>query len=272
MATVNRNNTTGTTVDATVIDAPALDTTPALTDYGLVGTQMAMTTFTDEQIAAARAKMQAQALAVQERLTSATFDHVKFKGATAFILPDDTVHRSLDVVIVAFTNTNTLYPSAYQPGKVEPPTCYAIGQIASAMAPRANSLSPQHSDCATCPKNQFKSAPNGKGKACRNARRMAALLVRPGVPIQNNQMITIEAPPSSLKAFDRYVSRLASSANCLPVAVITRISLVPDSTFAELQFEVVRPLSTNEVIAAYMLEGQFTAAIDADIDYSSFNS
>ena len=275
----NKSSNTTVSRDSAPFEVPAEYLPQAVVDTAVVPVEpapvapnmMVSNDFTAEEIEEARRRMAAQVANVASRLTSNVMDHIKFKGSMGFIMPDGSVVPKLKVVIVAFTNANTLFSTGYTPGKVEAPLCYAISTQPTNLVPRANSPAIQHDRCDTCPKNQFKSASNGKGKACRNARRMAVLVYNPSVPVQNCPMMTLEAPPTSLKAFDRYVAGLAAQYSCLPLAVVTEISMVPENTYAELVFKLDKPLSTAEAVAAYRLEPQMAARIDSDMDMSSFN-
>ena len=219
-----------------------------------------------------RARMARDVEGLKGRLTNTAVDHIKFKGAQSFLFPDDTITRELTVVIVGFTTANAFYESAFQPGKISPPACYAIDRIPTQMSPRENSPKPQATDCNICPKNQFKSASNGKGKACRNARRMYVIVMEDGKPVDRCQAYTLEAPPTSLRAFDRYVSDLASRYSVLPLAVRTRITLDPDQTYAKLAFETAAPLTDNEIIAVYGMVDGADEYLNRDIDFSAFEN
>src|SRR5690606_25613194 len=89
--------------------------------------------------------------------------------------------NELEVVVVASVFANTLYADKFQPGVVSLPICYAFGDPDSddpegTMRPHEEAEDPQSDACADCPMNQFGSAPEGRGKACKNTRRLAVML------------------------------------------------------------------------------------------------
>ena len=224
----------------------------------------------EDRVAALRERMEREARELAHRLSSNTVDHIKFKGSSNFLFPDQTTAKVLDVVIVAWMNTNTFYDDTFRPGVISAPKCYAVSRHATGMEPRANSPEPQHTDCDTCPKNQFKSGSNGKGKACRNARHMHVLVVESGGTIASAKPYTLDVPPSSLRSFDRYVQQLGARYNAMPLAVVSRLTLDPETTFASLQFEMERPLDTDQIVAVYDMVDGVEEALDKDIDFSSF--
>lgn len=212
------------------------------------------------------ARMQREVAALRDRLTSRTVQHIKYKGAQHFILGDDLTVREIEIVVVAFTNTNAYYATGFVAGTVQPPLCYAIDPLPHGMIPRDNSPAKQHHECDSCKMNQFKSHQNGRGKACRNARRLAVLLLN-NTTVEKADLCTIDVPPTSLKAFDRYVTSLAARYGCMPVAVLTRVTLDPNETYSKLNFEVIRPLTEKEIVAAYNWSEQAEAHINADMEF-----
>lgn len=142
----------------------------------------------------------------------------------------------LRVVVVDYAHVNTWYSEAYDPkasGQI--PACFAIVKspdtideadgLANRMAPHPKSAEPQSDGCADCWANAFGSAPNKRGKACRNQRRLAI------IPADNVDKVTSDAelamlniPPSSLRLWGGYVSKLAAT-GLPPFAVITDLEI-----------------------------------------------
>lgn len=158
-----------------------------------------------------------------------------------FTLPDGQKGKELECVILDFAWLMAHYPGVYNSNNPQQPNCFALGREnpdGGELKPHADAADPQGEDCKTCPKNQWKSAPSGNGKACKNQRRLVLL---PPNADDASEAMTIYVSPMGLKNFDAYVSRLSNEHQVLPVQVITRITFDPDVTYPLLRFELVGP-------------------------------
>lgn len=194
-----------------------------------------------------QAQFEAEAAAIAKRISSPTGDRVRFNSNRAFITPDGLEGETLEVVIVDFVSVNLFYDGPFDRDNPQPPGCFAIGPQPSTLAPSDNSPNKQSAACATCPNNQFGSAPNGKGKACKNTRLIAIVPISALDEDGDAPVWIMSIPPTSLKAFDTYVHLLAVRQKTVPVGVVTQITLDPQNTFASPRFSVVRPLDPEEV-------------------------
>jgi hypothetical protein len=156
-----------------------------------------------------------------------------------FTLPDGLKGPHLDCVVVDFIWSMVHYPGAYNANNPQKANCFALGREAPGsglLVPHEDASEPQHTDCKDCPKNQWKSAPSGNGKACKNQRR---LIVAPPTATEADDCMTLYVSPAGLKNFDSYVNQLASIHQMLPVQVITRITFDADQTYPLLKFEML---------------------------------
>lgn len=185
---------------------------------------------------------------IQRRIAAPSGDRIRFNANRAFITPDGFEGETLEVVIVDFMSSNLFYDGPFDRDNPQPPGCFAIGAEPTLLVPSPNSPNKQADTCSVCPNNQFGSAQNGKGKACKNTRLLALM---PAEALEKNgedaPIWILSVPPTSLKAFDSYVQTLASRHKTVPVGVITQISLDPSNTFASPRFTVVRPLKGAEL-------------------------
>lgn len=149
------------------------------------------------------------------------------------------------VVIVGFTNVNTYFEGAYDPNQHQRPVCFAINNFLDKLAPHPKSEKPQHTDCATCPHNQFGS--RGKGKACRNRARLA--FVAPKDANSDTQILLLDMPPTSLKAWGSYVETLREGHGQAVMQVVTEIAFHPNEAFPTLIFA---PADANPIKAEVM--------------------
>ena len=136
------------------------------------------------------------------------------------------------------------------------PCCYAFGlnKTDKGMIPNKASPDPQSEACDTCPHNQFHTAGVGRGKRCRDGRRLAVIVEHsdPG-SILKAEVRQLEVPPDSLKnAWGKYlISLLEVTPTGSPVAVLTEIgtTTVPGKGGYRLTFRCVGKLDREAVKA-----------------------
>lgn len=152
-------------------------------------------------------------------------------------------------VIIDHVMLNTYYGRKYTDADKAPPICFAVARRNEHMFPHAATLEheffqPQSDDCSTCPQNQFGTSQTGRGKACRNGRRLGLLIAGEYTPIkgsggfdldlfddedhfQATDMVEMTLPVMSTIEYGAYVKKLADTVQLPPWAVITRLHLVP---------------------------------------------
>lgn len=138
---------------------------------------------------------------------------------------------SIQVAIVRVNpgTTKTYYLRGYQEGVDAKPDCFSNDGI----RPDPLAAEPQSKSCANCPFNAFGSAENGKGKACRDAKRMAI------ATIDNlNEPMMLRVPPTSLKNLAHY-GKLLTEKGMDTRMVATRIGFDPHSTHQVLTFSPI---------------------------------
>jgi len=143
----------------------------------------------------------------------------------------------MEVIILDFAWFLVHYPGVYNANNPQKPNCFAIGRDkpdGGKLLPHTTVLKPIGDNCSTCPKNQWKSAPSGNGKACKNQRRL--IIVPPDFDTETEPM-TMYASPKSLKNFDAFVSRLKAEHGILPMQCITEVSFDADQSYPMLKFK-----------------------------------
>lgn len=150
-------------------------------------------------------------------------------------------------IILDWVAVNMVYKGGYNPNVRQPPLCWAIGKNLDELKPSDAVKEPQGTDCASCPKNAWGSGQGGKGKACKNQRR---LLIVPADFKAGDEPMSLYVSPTGLKSFNAYVKKLASEQGKLPVQVITTISFDPQQAYPTLVFEYKEPHGRlNEAMA-----------------------
>lgn len=138
------------------------------------------------------------------------------------------------VIVLDWAAVNMIYKGGYNPNVRQPPLCWAIGKNLDELKPSAAVKEPQGTDCATCPKNQWQSGANGKGKACKNQRR---LIVINSNFTEGAEPMSLYVSPTGLKGWNAYVKKLGQEQGKLPVQVITEIGFDPQQTYPSLTFK-----------------------------------
>ena len=158
-----------------------------------------------------------------------------------FTLPDGQKSAGpLECIILDFVWFFAHYPGAYNSNNPQQPNCFAVGRDkpdSGNLLPHTTVEKPQDANCRDCPKNQWKSAISGAGKACKNQRR---LIVVPPDFDEDTEPMTMYVSPGGLKNFDKYVSRLNNEQGVLPAQVITAVSFDVDQSYPLLRFTCVK--------------------------------
>lgn len=164
--------------------------------------------------------------------------------------------NTMQCVVADSIFENAYYGESYDPDHPLPPICYSYSRDGKDMEPHAESPEKQHGDCTTCPHNQWGSAEKGKGKACKNTRR---LLIIPATATEDPATVRkadygfLKLPVTSTVGWANYVKALAASYKRPPFGVITEIGVVPDpKTQFKVTFNAVDPIKDPQVGAAIM--------------------
>lgn len=159
-----------------------------------------------------------------------------------FIMPDDSKVEIFEGIIVDQQATNSYWIDKIKPGEdPKPPTCYSM----DAIVPAPEAEFPQAEKCKMCPMNQYDSDEDGKGKACKNMKRLHILIEGSVLP----RRLTV--PPTSLKSTEEYLTILLDMGLSYR-AVLTRFSLEKiekgDIKYSTLGYKFIRKLTTDELI------------------------
>lgn len=194
----------------------------------------------------ARSELAKYAVADGAREPAAGGNFISIKGK-AFRAGGDVLGDPLNVVIVDYAFENAYYGGRdYDEDNPEPPVCFAIGKTEDELAPDEKSPDPQAETCAECPQNAFGSAEKGRGKACKNARKLA--LISADVKkfdaqhVQGAEVRFMRLPPKSLGHFKGYIKKLTEGLQLPTFAAVTSLTFDEDEAFP-----VVVPSFESEV-------------------------
>lgn len=162
-------------------------------------------------------------------------------------------NNQMAVVVLDGILENVLYEGKFDPDEISGPVCFAFGRDEKTMAPHKDVLKPQATTCAVCPHNEWGTADTGRGKACRNTRRLALIPAgsfaqgtgkfEPITEVEHYdtaQIAYLKLPVTSVKAYAAVVKQIASALKRPPHGIFMKFKVVPD---AKTQFRVlVEPL------------------------------
>ena len=153
--------------------------------------------------------------------------------------------NSLGCVVLDAVFENTYYTEPYDPDVPQSPRCYASARLQSELAPHPSMqnypdyFKPQSATCGPCAWNAFKTAANGKGKACQNRVKLWLLPAAKFVDgqfewfdkvehYQRAEVATMRLPVTSVTNYKNYVNQLSATVHRPVQVVATGVTVVPD--------------------------------------------
>lgn len=198
----------------------------------------------DEELA-----RQAQiAMGMEESTSTGAFFGLKGGILTFDKLP--IANNKMAVVILDTLLENVYFKDEFDPDVMAAPTCFAHGRLEKELKPHqsvVDAKQAQAEQCQGCQWNEFGTADKGRGKACRNTRRLALI---PAGTLDGNDKFTaytkpdqfassvigfMKLPVTSVKPYSAFVKQLAAVMHRPPHGIYTKISVIPDK---DTQFRV----------------------------------
>lgn len=159
-----------------------------------------------------------------EGFSPADLDRVKIPsgGGTSWEIPDEDPTRIIEGVIVYKQPTRSFwFKGRGEDGEEDsPPDCWSGDGKTGVGVFGAGSKDNPSGECEGCPMNVFGSSTrgSGNGKACKEQLQLFLLQKDAILPLQ------LALPPTSLKPFRKYMTRLASKGKSY-MAVVTKLGL-----------------------------------------------
>lgn len=209
----------------------------------------------------------AQEAASQEAPPAGTA--VTFKAGIVKYGGNPCAGNKLDAVVIGSIYENAYYVGEFDADNPKSPVCFAFSPNGENMAPHPKSTAPQNATCAGCPKNEWGSADKGKGKACKNIRRLGLLPPSPATPeaILGGDMAYAKLPVTSVAEWSKYVSVVNAVHKRPPFAVLTQLGAKPDE---KSQFKVTFQHAGNlpdELVDA-LIERHGRAVVELQVPYN----
>jgi len=136
-------------------------------------------------------------------------------SATQFQTPLEQFCKAFEGIILDQHLANAYWAPSVDVADDKPPDCVSF----DGYLPAANAQKKESDACQSCRYNQFGSGEGGRGKACKNMRRLVLVTVIDGEPM----FLRLSLSPTSLKAYTKYVKDLAPHRT--PFSVSTTFSL-----------------------------------------------
>lgn len=144
--------------------------------------------------------------------------------------------KEIEGVIVDHYPVNAYFEEEYS-GQAQPPSCSSMDGKLGIGCPGGA--------CANCPLNKYGSADDGKGKKCKNLRRIYILRSGEILPL----LVTL--PPTSIRNFSDYISKRIVTKGMKACDVVTKMTLTVEKSssgikYSKVQFAIARTLSPEE--------------------------
>lgn len=138
--------------------------------------------------------------------------------------------------------SKTWYENGWDESSTNPPDCSS----ANGVVPDNGVPKKQSNTCATCPRNQWGTAPNGgKGKACGDHRRLA---ISPAEDIANETFggpMLLRCPAASLQDLASFDAKY-KQAGYPYFSLVVKVGFDAKESYPKLVFSAVRPLTEAE--------------------------
>lgn len=188
--------------------------------------------------------------------------------------------NNMDVIILAASYRNLWFGTAFNPDNIQNPKCFSLQMDDENMMPHPSVGDPPAKVCSACPKNAWKSdikadGTIGKGKACKESRRLAMLpancLVDGVDGVKTAEIGILDLPVTSAKNYGGFVNAVAATVGVPPWACVANIKVQPSKNQFEVVITPIRVVATEEIARA--LKARVDEAIRAVTEpYDETNS
>ena len=180
-------------------------------------------------------------------------------------------NNEMAAIIVDHVLENVYYEGEYDASTPQSPVCFAFGRDEKTMAPHRlcfEAKTAKNDVCGIagqegcCEFNEWASADKGKGKACRNVRRLAMVaagtfnkdgsfkLIEDPAHYESTTIGYMKLPVTSVKGYAAFVKQIAGTLKRPPYGIVTRVKVIPDTVS---QFKVIFEalvVAPNNIIGA----------------------
>lgn len=176
------------------------------------------------------------------------------QGSTTWILEDGAEEKSIEGIVIKWQKSRSYWAESMS-GEGTPPDCVSVDMIHGNYSDAEGNAKAR--ECATCPMNVFGTGQSGASKACKETQHV--FLLRQGSILPS----VLQIPPSNLKGFTKYRSRLIGKKKSIN-GIVTEFTLQKQKsgksgfTYSEIVFNDVGDLSSEQ----YQMIRQFRQELD----------
>jgi len=199
---------------------------------------------------------------------------ISIRGGS-FTYQEADLGEEIEVVVLDFVNVKDYYDSPWDQDNPSSPACWSVSyDKPSEMVPSEYSPVVQAEACAGCWANEFGSADRGKGKACRDGRRMAVISKdQLDDAVEDIEIALLKAGPSSCPNFDKYIKGLAKVAKRPCYGVVTTAFFDDNMDYEVLKFRSNEKVESPEHMQKIMeLREQVSELLTQEHDPANYVS
>lgn len=170
-----------------------------------------------------------------KELDNIEFPRVRFRQGKFYFSddPEDKGVEEFSGVLLWYGGQNTYWEGSFDKDNIVPPDCFSVD---AKVGTKPRDEQGRFGNCADCALNQFKSHSNGKGKACRNQKKLYIQVLGNAIPS------TLFLAPTSIGAFDKtYIINKVTQKGLVYFKVVTKFKAFqqdPRDTFWRVGFEI----------------------------------
>jgi hypothetical protein len=188
---------------------------------------------------------QAKAVAQLERPAVAT---ISLRGGIMKYQDQAVPGNNLDVVVIGSSHERTYYEDDFDPDVPASPVCFSQS-LSTCTEPHEKSVKPQNATCKGCPQDEWGSANRGKGKACKEIRKLVLMPLSSldsEEAVGKSEFAVMRVPVTSVKNWSSYANQVASMYKRPPWAVQTNVAVSPHpKNQLEVKFDYKGLVPTN---------------------------
>lgn len=178
-----------------------------------------------------KGRQQAQADAAREVILTSRGNRISLVPGKCFSLDGYFCKPEMVVILLARAVERAYYSEEDTYDK--PPVCFSLATgNGLKMTPHQRSQKPQAAACDTCQWNRYGTSGTGKGKRCREYRRLAVFAQG-----ADDQITILRVPPTSIRPFRNYLHRVLMKRGVQMHEVYTRVSFKTEPSFPVLIFK-----------------------------------
>lgn len=162
-------------------------------------------------------------------------------------------NNKMEVIVLIGAHENVFYGAKFDANAPASPLCYAYSFDGANMVPHEEADARQAPACGQCKNLAWGTGDGGRGKACRELRRLCVIPASAAASVDAVQTATaglLRVPILSVKNWIAFVNEMAIVQKPT-FAVTCEIALIPDArSMFKITFKAIRPIEDTGVLGA----------------------